>query len=101
VIIRGGVARGTPTDWEHRNYGMVAPSTLRDRWEEAHLDDLLDGMGRMEFMLRFTLANPYLDATIVGTSNVEHLHANVAAAVKGPLPDDLVTEAKRRLGPVA
>jgi aryl-alcohol dehydrogenase-like predicted oxidoreductase len=101
VIIRGGVARGTPTDWEHRNYGMVSPAKLRDRWEEAHLDDLLDGMGRMEFMLRFTLANPDLGATIVGTANVEHLHANVAAAVKGPLPDDLVTEAKRRLDQVA
>ena len=101
VIIRGGVARGTPTDWEQRNYGMVAPATLRDRWEKAHLDDLLDGMGRMEFMLRFTLANPHLDATIVGTANIEHLHANVAAAFKGPLPDDLVTEAKRRLGQVA
>jgi aryl-alcohol dehydrogenase-like predicted oxidoreductase len=101
VIIRGGVARGTPSDWENRNYGMVAPATMRDRWEEARLDDLLDGMGRMEFMLRFTLSNPDLDATIVGTANVDHLRANVAAAAKGPLPDDVVAEAKHRLGQVA
>jgi aryl-alcohol dehydrogenase-like predicted oxidoreductase len=97
VIIRGGVARGTPSDWEHRSYGMVSAETLRDRWEQAHLDDLLDGLGRMEFMLRFTLANPDLDATIVGTASIDHLEANVAAAAKGPLPAELVAETKRRL----
>jgi aryl-alcohol dehydrogenase-like predicted oxidoreductase len=100
VIVRGGVARGAPSDWENRRYGMVPTETMRDRWEEAKLDDLLDGMSRMEFMLRFTLANPDLDATIVGTANIDHLHANVAAAAKGPLPDDIAAEAKRRLDQV-
>jgi aryl-alcohol dehydrogenase-like predicted oxidoreductase len=100
VIVRGGVARGAPSDWENRRYGMVPTETMRDRWEEAKLDDLLDGMSRMEFMLRFTLANPDLDATIVGTANIDHLHANVAAAAKGPLPDDVAAEAKRRLDQV-
>jgi aryl-alcohol dehydrogenase-like predicted oxidoreductase len=97
VIVRGGVARGAPSDWQHRPYGMVPTETMRDRWDEAKLDDLLDGSHRMEFMLRFTLANPDLDATIVGTANIDHLQANVAAAAKGPLPDDVVAEAKQRL----
>jgi aryl-alcohol dehydrogenase-like predicted oxidoreductase len=96
IIIRGGVARGAPTDWQ-RAYYMLPGSTMRDRWEQAHLDELLNGMSRAEFMLRFTLSNPDLDTTIVGTKDVAHLHDNVAAALKGPLPEDLVQEAKRRL----
>ncbi len=98
IIVRGGVARGAPTDWEHRQYYMLRTETMRDRWDEARLDDLLgDGMTRMEFMLRFTLSNTDLDTTIVGTKSVEHLAANVAAALAGPLPADLLVEAKRRL----
>jgi aryl-alcohol dehydrogenase-like predicted oxidoreductase len=101
VVIRGGVARGAPSDWQNRPYGMVPTETMRDRWEEAKLDDLLDGSHRMEFMLRFTLSNPDLDTTIVGTASIDHVKANVAAAAKGPLPDDVVAEAKRRLDQVA
>ncbi len=101
ILIRGGVARGMPSDWERRSYYMLPGSVPRDRWEQAQLDELLDGMDRMEFTLRFTLANPDLDTTIAGTRNPEHLRANLAAALKGPLPEDIVTEAKRRLDAVA
>ena len=97
IIIRGGVARGMPEDWQSRNYYMLPTETARDRWQAAKLDDLLDGMSRMEFTLRFTLSDPDLDTTIVGTKNPEHLHANIAAAEKGPLPADAYEEAKRRL----
>ena len=98
IIVRGGVARGAPSDWQNRRYYMVATETMKDRWEEAKLDELLqDGMTRMEFMLRFTLSNPDLDTTIVGTKSVEHLQDNIAAAMKGALPADVVDEAKRRL----
>ena len=96
IIIRGGVARGAPTDWQ-RAYYMLPGSTMRDRWEQAQLDELLDGMSRAEFMLRFTLSNPDLNTTIVGTKDVGHLANNVAAALKGPLPEAIVQEAKRRL----
>jgi aryl-alcohol dehydrogenase-like predicted oxidoreductase len=96
IIIRGGVARGAPTDWR-RIYYMLPGSKMRDRWEQARLDELLDGMSRAEFMLRFTLSNPDLDTTIVGTKDHSHLRDNIAAALKGPLPDSLVQEAKRRL----
>jgi aryl-alcohol dehydrogenase-like predicted oxidoreductase len=96
IIIRGGVARGAPTDWQ-RIYYMLPGSSMRDRWEQARLDELLDGMSRAEFMLRFTLSNPHLDTTIVGTRDVGHLRDNIAAALKGPLPENVVQEAKRRL----
>jgi aryl-alcohol dehydrogenase-like predicted oxidoreductase len=96
IIIRGGVARGAPTDWR-RSYYMLPGSSMRDRWEQARLDELLDGMTRAEFMLRFTLSDPHLDTTIVGTRDVAHLRDNVAAALKGQLPQDVVQEAKRRL----
>ena len=96
IIIRGGVARGAPTDWQ-RSYYMLPGSSMRDRWEQARLDELLDGMSRAEFMLRFTLSDPHLDTTIVGTRDVGHLRDNIAATLKGPLPENVVHEAKRRL----
>ena len=48
-------------------------------------------------MLRFTLSHPGLDTTIVGTRSTKHLGDNIAAAIKGPLPDDVMVEAKNRL----
>src|SRR5579883_1401372 len=67
IIIRGGAARGAPTDWDQRTYYMLPGPELRNRWEQARLDELLDGMSRIEFTLRFTLSDPDLDTTIVGT----------------------------------
>jgi aryl-alcohol dehydrogenase-like predicted oxidoreductase len=99
TLIRGGVARGAPTNWD-RTYYMVPSATLRDRWELAKLDELLDGLSRIEFTLRFTLSHPGLHTTIVGTSKLEHLHRNIEAAKKGPLPQEIVDKAKRRLAEV-
>jgi len=96
IIIRGGVARGAPTDWR-RTYYMLPGDRMRERWERASLDDLLNGLSRNEFTLRFTLSNPDLDTTIVGTRDVGHLRDNIDAALKGPLPKDIMEEAKRRL----
>jgi len=90
IIIRGGVARGGPAEDKQAADALAL-------WEKANLDDLLDGMTRMEFMLRFTLSHPDLHTTIVGTINPQHLQDNLNAAQKGPLPSDLYEEAKRRL----
>lgn len=90
TIIRGGVARGAVSE-DNRNEDLLS------LWEKAKLDELLDGMSQMEFMLRFTLSHPALDTTIVGTRSPEHLRENVEAAIKGPLPADVYAEAKRRL----
>jgi aryl-alcohol dehydrogenase-like predicted oxidoreductase len=102
TIIRGGVARGAPAANADAYAGY--PEMFRQRfeerreqWERADLDDLLDGMTRMEFMLRFTLSHPDLHTTIVGTANLDHLAANVAAARKGALPPDTYEAARQRL----
>ena len=102
TIIRGGVARGAPekpadTFAQYPERMREALERRRDRWSEADLDDLLDGMSRMEFMLRFTLTHPEMHTTIVGTSNLDHLAANVEAATKGPLPRDQYDAATERL----
>lgn len=96
IVIRGGVARGAPSDWDRRYY-MLTKDEMSSRWDKARLDELLDGMSRIEFMVRFVISNPDLDTTIIGTKDLEHLRANLEAAMKGPLPEDVVTEAKRRL----
>jgi aryl-alcohol dehydrogenase-like predicted oxidoreductase len=102
TIIRGGVARGIPAAPRERLDRL--PEAFRpamterlDRFEGAALDDLLDGMSRMEFMLRFTISHPAMHTTIVGTSSAKHLADNVAAAAKGPLPTDVYEAAKQRL----
>ena len=96
TIIRGSIARGSPVDWNRRYY-MLTGDEMSSRWDQARLDELLDGMSRIEFMLRFALANPSPGTAIVGTCSIDHLRSNVAAARKGPLPTDVVAEAKRRL----
>jgi aryl-alcohol dehydrogenase-like predicted oxidoreductase len=90
IVIRGGAAKGAPT--EGKQAGLQW-----ERWRQAHLDDLLDGMTPMEFVLRFTFTNPDLDTTIVGTINPAHLQTNLDILEQGPLPPDLYEEAKRRL----
>ena len=97
VLIRGGVARGAPSDWHSRGYYMISSATMRERCERAGLDELLGGMDRMEFMLRFALTNPDLDTTIVGTRDPAHMRQNIEAALRGPLPEDVMREAMRRL----
>lgn len=99
VLVRGGAARGTAAedkDWSVQPIGL-REEAARDRWEAADLDPLLDGMSRHEFILRFTLSHPAMSSTIVGTSNPEHLRSNVEIAQRGPLPDDLYAQARRRL----
>jgi aryl-alcohol dehydrogenase-like predicted oxidoreductase len=99
VLVRGGAARGAPSeekDWKVPPIGLDQGEAQR-RWDESGVDELLDGMGRLEFVLRFTLSHPGLSSTIVGTSRIDHLESNLAIAAKGPLPADLYEEAKRRL----
>jgi aryl-alcohol dehydrogenase-like predicted oxidoreductase len=101
TLIRGGAARGAPAEdkaWRQGPLGLDA-GVGQQRWESSGVDDLLDGMSRIEFILRYTLSHPNLSSTIVGTANADHLRSNVAIAEKGPLPADLYEEARRRLQP--
>ena len=99
VLIRGGAGRGTAA--QDKNWTVQplsgADGPPQDIWVSAGLEELLDGMSRHEFVLRFTLSNPALSSTIVGTSSVQHLSGNVEIASRGPLPGELYAEAKRRL----
>jgi aryl-alcohol dehydrogenase-like predicted oxidoreductase len=102
TIIRGGVARGIPQASDEflgrlPDQFRETFTARKESFDRANLDDLLDGMTRMEFMLRFTISHPNMHTTIVGTSNPAHFAANVAAADHGPLPPDVYAEAKRRL----
>jgi aryl-alcohol dehydrogenase-like predicted oxidoreductase len=93
------VARGGPAEdkaWRQGPTGL-AEGEGRRRWESSGIGALLGDMPRLEFMLRFTISHPALSSTIVGTSSMDHLRANVAVAEKGPLPPALYEEAKRRL----
>jgi aryl-alcohol dehydrogenase-like predicted oxidoreductase len=109
TIIRGGVARGAPDI--HPDPAPDRPQTQsfwrdfvrvrRDLWQRAGLDELAQGMGKTEFLLRFVLGHPDLHTTIVGTANPDHLAANVAAASRGPLDEPLCAEVKRRVAAAA
>jgi aryl-alcohol dehydrogenase-like predicted oxidoreductase len=90
IVIRGGVARGEP------GAGQGAADVWK-LWEQAQLDELLEGMSATEFMLRFTITSPDVHTTIVGTLNPTHLQENVEAVLQGPLPAAIYDEAKRRL----
>jgi aryl-alcohol dehydrogenase-like predicted oxidoreductase len=99
LLIRGGVGRGTASEDKAWSVEPLsgADGPAADVWQAAGLDDLLDGMDRHEFVLRYTLSHPTLSSTIVGTSSVAHLRANVDSASRGPLPAEVYSEAVRRL----
>ncbi len=101
TLIRGGAARGGPAedkDWRQGPLGLPEGEGRR-RWESSGVDGLLDDMTRHEFVLRYTLSHPGLSSTIVGTSSIGHLRANLALAAKGPLPAGLYEQAQQRLAP--
>jgi hypothetical protein len=75
---------------------LVDNETMRTIWDAADLDAFLDGIIRTELMLRFTLLHPALDATLVGTANVDHLFQNLVVAKHCPLPDDTIAVIKTR-----
>jgi aryl-alcohol dehydrogenase-like predicted oxidoreductase len=97
----GTLTRGAASEEKNWTTGPLSqPAGLGQRnWAASGVEDLLtgSGMSRMEFVLRFTLSHPGLSSTIVGTANPAHLAGNIAVAERGPLPEDLYEEAKKRL----
>ena len=95
IVVRGGVAQGEP--------GEGRGSAERwDVYDRARLDELRpDAETRTSFMLRYTLSNPHVHTTIVGTSNLDHLEANLAAAERGPLPEEVRKAVDERLAAVS
>lgn len=106
IVIRGGVARAVMVKDESLidDYPAFLQSAFRARrrlWQRTKIDDLLEGMTPMEFMLRFTISNPDMTTTIVGSANPEHLLDNVKVAAKGPLPAAIYAAACKRFPKVA
>jgi aryl-alcohol dehydrogenase-like predicted oxidoreductase len=78
IVIRGGAAKGAPA--AGKQSGMQW-----DRWQRAHIDDLLDGASPVEFVLRLTFSHPDMHTTIVGTINPAHLQNNIDVCRRGRL----------------
>jgi aryl-alcohol dehydrogenase-like predicted oxidoreductase len=94
VLVRGGAGRGVASGDER---AVQRNPKLADAWNRAALGEILDGMSPMEFAVRFTMSHPDVSSVLIGTADHDHLLANVEAASKGPLPEDLYAAAKRRL----
>lgn len=97
IIARGVTGRGAPAkDWRTRPIG-TQDGYVKDLWQRAGLDDILGGMPRLEFMIRFVLAHDDIDVALVATTDPVHLAEDAAIAGKGPLDAAMVAEARRRL----
>ena len=107
IVIRGGVALGEPGAGKGGTGEADSQRSARfwqkwpSRWqkfEEAGLDELMgEEDDRTAFTLRYALSHPHTDTIIVGTTSPDHIRANVAAVLKGPLSTEVYAEAKRRL----
>jgi aryl-alcohol dehydrogenase-like predicted oxidoreductase len=97
VVARGVTGRGAPGKaWATRPIGM-AEGEARDLWQRAGLDELLEKMSPIEFMIRFAMANSDIDVALVATTDHNHLAADIEYAAKGPLGPELFEAARRRL----
>lgn len=65
-----------------------------DRAQSIPLADLAGEMPILEFVLRFTLSHPDVCTAIIGSTNPDHIHANVGISDGRQLPDDIVMEAR-------
>jgi aryl-alcohol dehydrogenase-like predicted oxidoreductase len=106
TLIRGGAARGGASEEKNWAVGPLTqqPGLGQQNWEASGIEELLAGagIGKQEFIVRFTLSHPGLSTTIIGTANPAHLAGNIETAEKGPLPADVYEEARKRLpGPAA
>ena len=105
VNIRDVMRLSQLLDFSNFGTAMILPGVsgsnrpeLWERFAETNLQEIREeGESNTAFMLRFTLAHPDLHTTIVGTQNLEHLEENVQAVLRGALPADVYSEAKRRL----
>src|SRR3954447_16283840 len=86
VVARGVTGRGAPAkDWATRPIG-TADGEVQQLWQRARLDEMLGEMSRIEFMIRFAISNDNVDVALVATTDEGHLAADIAYAMKGPLP---------------
>ena len=59
------------------------------------LSELAGDMPFIEFALRFTLSHPDVSTAIVGSTNPDHLAANVRISDGQKLPDEILQKSKQ------
>lgn len=84
------------TVWRRASSPDVDPSiaTYRQRWDALGFD--FGDRPAEEVALRFSAHFPGVHTVLVATGRVEHLRENVEAISRGPLPDALESEIRRR-----
>jgi aryl-alcohol dehydrogenase-like predicted oxidoreductase len=98
TLIRGAVARPvSPVPAAMSDFMKARVTDWRQRLTDTGLTTVDWGMPLPELLLRFILSHPDVHAVLVGTTNLEHLQANVTAASNGPLPANLYQDVRRRL----
>ena len=63
--------------------------------------EVIGDMSRVEASLRWLLCDPDVHTAIVGTTNIDHFEANLAATERGRLPDEMLSKIGRRYEQVA
>ncbi len=57
---------------------------------------MVGDLSRVEAALRWLLCDDRVHTAIVGTTNIDHFEANLAAVERGRLPDEMLAEIGRR-----
>jgi aryl-alcohol dehydrogenase-like predicted oxidoreductase len=99
----GGLLSGKHSFGERPTEGRFGDSRLAQMYTERYWNPQLfaaiDTLGRIadeagmplsELALRWLLGQERVSSVLLGGSKVSHLRANLAAAAKGPLPEDVV-----------
>jgi aryl-alcohol dehydrogenase-like predicted oxidoreductase len=99
----GGLLTGKHTFMESPTEGRFGTSRLAEMYKQRYWDprlfeavrqlgDIADGAGLPlpELSFRWLLSKPGVGSILLGGSKLEQLQANIAAAAKGPLPEDVV-----------
>ena len=85
---QGALSRIYRDEVEHGARWLSPPRRAQYRALYAFVDEL--GIGLPELALRFVLSNPDISCTLTGARSVAEVEMNVAAAERGPLPDDIL-----------
>lgn len=93
IIAKGPIANGA---YLHAERPGGEQGTWWDRALHVLDPAVIGGRPPVEAMLRWLLADDRVHTGILGTTNLGHLEANVAAAERGPLPAAVVAAMNRR-----
>lgn len=99
VIVKRPIANAAWKDLSEQK-GMYADyaRTYHERLKKMNISpaDLgFDASAWSEIALRFTLSQPGVHTAIIGTTNPKHLQANLEAASKGPLPQEVIDQLRQ------